>query len=77
MSCRPAPGGRFSLLDAIDWDLLTRSLVLERDLLWLIGDPWLSGTEVIGRLRWSSAGGRDGVLFRRLLEGDLLFRGGE
>ena len=34
------PGGRFSMLETIDWDLLTR--VLERDLLWLTGEASLS-----------------------------------
>ena len=34
------PGGRFSRLERIDWDRLTR--VLERDLLWLTGEHSLS-----------------------------------
>ena len=52
-------GGRFSILEAMDCDLLTRSLVLERDLLWLLGDTSVSPVWLNGRLRRSSVGGRD------------------
>ena len=61
------PGGRFSILDRIDWDRLTR--VLERDLLWFTGEHSLTLAGSPSALDW--------VLARRDLEGDLRLVGGD
>lgn len=61
------PGGRFSILDTIDWDRLTR--VLERDLLGFTGEHSLTLA--------GSPTALDCVLARRDLEGDLRLVGGE
>ena len=60
------PGGRFSILETIDWDLLTR--VLERDLLWFTGEQSLPPLSVSGS---------PPALARRDLDGDLRLVGGE